>query len=81
MIGGGSGGRALFVKQRLPVRRHPVGWSGHRLIRRMRTRSGKLRAGEKFFSTIVVKPVLAGLEARDDRVTCRGVMLRCMLTW
>jgi hypothetical protein len=25
--------------------------------------------------------MLARLEARDYRVTCRGVMLRCMLTW
>jgi hypothetical protein len=39
---------------------------------------GERRAGEEFFSTIVVKPVLARLEARDDRVTRSGVF-RCML--
>ena len=74
-------GRPLFVKQRLPVRRHRAGRSGHRLIQRMTVRSVKLRAGEGFFCTIVVKPLLAGLEARDDRVTRSGVMFRCMLTW
>jgi len=72
---------SLFVKQRLPVRRHPFGWSGHRLIQRMRVRSGKLRAGEEFLCTIVVKPSLAVLETRDDRVTRSGVMFRRMLTW
>ena len=36
-------------------------------------RSVKLRAGEEFFCTIVVKPLLARLEARDYRVTRSGV--------
>ena len=71
----------LFVKQRLPVRRHPSGWSGHRLIQRMRVRSVKLRPGDELFCTIVVKPPLARLEARDYRVTRRGAMFRCMLIW
>jgi hypothetical protein len=43
--------------------------------------NGKLRAGYEFFSAVVVKPVLARLEARDDRVTRSGVMFRCMLIW
>src|SRR5580704_2400094 len=73
--------RPLFVKQRLPVCRHPFGWSGRRLIQRMRVRSGKLRAGEGFLCTIVVKPPLARLETRDNRVTRSGEMFRCMLTW
>jgi hypothetical protein len=47
----------------------------------MRVRSGKLRAGEGFLCTIVVKPPLARLETRDDRVTRSGEMFRCMLTW
>jgi hypothetical protein len=47
----------------------------------MRVRSGKLRAGEGFLSTVVVKPMLAWLEARDYRVTRGGVVFRCMLTW
>jgi hypothetical protein len=75
------GARPLFVKQRLPVRRHPSGWSGHRLIQRMRVRSVKLRPGDELFCTIVVKPPLARLEARDYRVTRRGAMFRCMLIW
>jgi hypothetical protein len=41
----------------------------------------KLRAGEEFLCTIVVKPPLARLEARDYRVTRSGEMFRCMLTW
>src|ERR1700683_4115949 len=45
----------------------------------MRVRSLKLRAGEEFLGTIVVKPPLAWLEARDYRVTRSGVMFRCML--
>src|ERR1700720_1090063 len=71
----------LFVKQHLPVCRHPFGRSGRRLIQRMRVRSGKLRAGEGFLGTIVVKPPLARLETRDNRVTGGGEMFRCMLTW
>src|SRR5258708_4968848 len=47
----------------------------------MRVRSAKLRAGEEFFRTIVVKPMLARLEARDYRVTRSGAMFRCMLVW
>ena len=47
----------------------------------MRVRSGKLRAGEGFLSTVVVKPMLAWLEARDYRVTRGGVVFRCVLTW
>lgn len=43
--------------------------------------SGKLRAGEGFLSAVVVKPMLAWLEARDYWVTCGSVVLRCMLTW
>ncbi len=47
----------------------------------MRVRSVKLCAGEDFFSTIIVKPPLTRLEARDYRVTRSGVMFRCMLIW
>ena len=47
----------------------------------MRVRSVKLRAGEELFCTVVVKPPLARLEARDYRVTRSGVMFRCMLIW
>jgi hypothetical protein len=44
-------------------------------------RSPKLRAGEGFFSTVVVKPMLARLEARDDRVPGGGVVFRCVPIW
>jgi hypothetical protein len=71
----------LFVQQRLPVSGHRSGRSRHRLILRMRMRSGKLRAFEEFLCTIVVKPILAWLEARDDRMTRGRVMFRCMLVW
>ena len=47
----------------------------------MRVRRVKLRAGDEFFRAIVVKPVLARLEARDDRVARGRVMFRCVLTW
>ena len=47
----------------------------------MAVRSGKLRTGEGFFGTVVVKPMLAWLEARDYRVPRRGVVFRCMLIW
>ncbi len=73
--------RPLFVEQRLPVCRHPFGRCGYGLIQRMRVWSGKFWAGEEFLRTIVVKPMLARLETRDDRVTRSGVMFRCMLTW
>ena len=73
--------RALFVKQRLPVCGHRSGRSRCRLIQRTRARSLKLRPGEGFFSTIIVKPMLARLEARDYRVPRRRVMFRRMLIW
>ena len=47
----------------------------------MAVRSGNLRTGEGFFSTVVVKPMLARLEALDDRVPRGGEVFRCMLTW
>ncbi len=47
----------------------------------MRVRSVKFGAGEELLCTIVVKPPLARLEARDYRVTRSGVMFRCMLIW
>jgi hypothetical protein len=71
----------LFVQQRFPVCRHRSGRSRCRLIRRMRVRSVKPRAGDKFFSAIVIKPPLARFEARDYRMTRSGVMFRSMLTW
>src|ERR1700677_2412341 len=73
--------RPLFVKQRLPVWRHRPCRSRRGLIHRMAVRGVKLRPLERFFSAIVVKPLLAWLEARDDRVTGGSVVVRCMLIW
>jgi len=47
----------------------------------VRVRRVKLRAWKEFFGTIVVKPPLARLKARDYRVTLSGAMFRCMLIW
>src|SRR5438309_1379014 len=47
----------------------------------MTMRGGQSRSGEGFFSTVVVKPTLTRLEARDDRVPGGGVMFRRMLIW
>ena len=70
---------SLFVQQRFPVSRHRSGWSWHRLIQGMTVRSVKLRAGDKVFYTVVVKPLLARLEAHDYRVAGSGGVFRCML--
>src|SRR3954465_3072211 len=72
---------ALLMQQRLPVRRHRAVRSGHRLIQRMRVRTLKLRAGESLSRAIVVKPSFTRLEARDDRMTCRRAVFRCVLIW
>jgi len=47
----------------------------------MAVRGVKLRPLEGLFCTIVVKPVFARLEARDDRVTRGDVVFRGMLIW
>src|SRR5262245_13670611 len=69
----------LFVEQRLPVCRYSSGWSGHRLVQRMRVRRGKSWTGKEFTGTVVVKPALTWLETCDNRVMGRGVVLRRML--
>ena len=71
----------LITKPRLPVCRHASGGAGHRLIERMRMRGMQGGADEELVRSKVVKPLLAGLKARDNRVTRIGVMSRCMLTW
>jgi hypothetical protein len=71
----------LFVEQRLPVCRYSSGWSGRGLIKRMRMRRGQVRTGKEFARSIIVKPPLACLETRDDRVASSCVVFRCMLIW
>ena len=51
------------------------------MVQRVRVRSVKLGAGYEIFSAIVVKPLLAGLEARDYGMARGGVMFRCVLIW
>ena len=69
----------LFVEQCLPVCGYSSGWSGHWLIWRMGVRRGKSWTREEFIRTVVVKPALTWLEACDDRVMARGVVLRGVL--
>jgi hypothetical protein len=45
----------------------------------MGVRSMKRRAGEEILRAIIIKPALAPLEARDDRVTRAGVVFGGML--
>jgi len=73
--------RPLFVKQCLPVCRHRPCRSGRGLIQRVAVRGVKFRPLEGFFRAVVVKPVLARLEARNDRVTRGGEVFRRMLIW
>src|SRR5579863_7362388 len=47
----------------------------------MRARAGQLRTLKSFARSVIVEPVLAGLEAIDDRVARGRVMLRRMLVW
>ena len=47
----------------------------------MAVRGVKFRPLEGFFRAVVVKPVLARLEAGDDRVARSGVVFRRMLIW
>ena len=65
----------LFMQQRLPVRRRRRGGTG---VQRMRVPASSFGPAKGCASAIVVKPPFARLEARDDRVTRRRVMLRCM---
>ena len=74
-------GDQLFIEPHLPVRRHRAVRPRHRLFQRMRLRALELRTGKSLSGAIVVKPSFARLEARDDRVTGRRVVFRCMLVW
>src|SRR5262245_66504029 len=69
----------LFVEQRLPVCGYSSGWSGHRLVQRMRVRRGKSWTGKEFTGTVVVKQALTWLETCDSRVMGRGVVSSSML--
>jgi hypothetical protein len=47
----------------------------------MRARAGQLRTLKSLSRSVIVEPVLAGLEAIDDGVAGCRVMLRRMLAW
>jgi hypothetical protein len=64
------------VEQRLPVCRYSSSWSARGLFKRMRMRRGKIRTGKELPSTVIVKPALPWLEARDNRMARSCVMLR-----
>ena len=44
-------------------------------------RSGQIRTREEFSRAIIVKPPLAWLETRDNRMAGSCVVFRCVLTW
>src|SRR5262245_12838860 len=44
-------------------------------------RRGQFRTGKEFARSIIIKPLLACLETRDNRVAGSGIVFRCMLTW
>ena len=43
-------------------------------------RRGQFRTGKEFARSIIIKPPLAFLETRDNRVASSCVVFRCMLT-
>jgi len=75
----GGGCVSLLVEKALPVCGYPARGPRRWLTRRMRVGARQLRTLKSFSRSVVVEPVLAGLEAIDDRVAGRGVVLRRML--
>jgi hypothetical protein len=63
----------------LPVGRNCPRWSRHRLLRGVTVRGRQLGAVEHITRSEVVKPILPGLEALDDRVPSGRVMGGCVL--
>lgn len=65
----------------LPVGRDCARRSWYRLIQRVTVGAGQFGAVERATRPVVVKPILAGLEALDDRVAGCGVMGGGVLGW
>jgi len=63
----------------VPVRGNRACRAGDGLIRRMAVRRGEPRTVERVARAIVVEPVLAGLEALDDRMSAPLGMSRRVL--
>ncbi len=57
------------VKVRFPIRRHAQGGAGHGLVDRVLFGRGEMRPVVHPLIAVVVVPVLAGLEARDQGMT------------
>ena len=58
-----------------PVRRHPTGWTRHRLIEWVVQGRSQRWSVPELLSPVVPEPVLAGLEASDQGVAgCPGVL-------
>jgi hypothetical protein len=71
---------ALLRHQKgLPVGGDPSGWSRHGLVEGMMLRGREARPFHVFVRPVVPKPILAWLEAADDRVTGRVGVRRGVL--
>ena len=66
---------SLLVQQASPFSGHAALGAWRWLVRRMRSRARQLGALKSFLRSVVVEPLLAGLEAVDDRVAGGRVVL------
>ena len=66
---------SLLVQEAFPSGGYAAGGTRHRLTRRMRARAAQLRAVKSFLGSVIVEPVLAGLEAIDDGVAVVALCL------
>jgi hypothetical protein len=71
----------LLVQEVFPVCGYSARGSRHGLFRRMRVRAGQGGAFEGFLRSVIVEPVLARLEAIDNRMAGGCVVLRRVLVW
>jgi hypothetical protein len=68
-----------LVQERFPVAWHPSGGSRYGLIFWMRMRRKQLHTFDHRLRRVIVEPILARLEAGDDRMPCGCRMHGCML--
>ena len=75
-------GNLGLVQVSLPVRRNAACRARHRLISRMMLRRRQRRTSLVYLVRLVTpEPLLAGLEAPDERMTSRARMRAGMLRW
>lgn len=72
-------GAIELVQQRFPVGWNSVFWSRCGLIKGMRMRRQQLRTFNHCLRLVIKEPILAWLEARDDRMPACSRVLRGML--